>query len=109
MGAAGGPLTRAELERLWQWERQMLRFHAVALTILALCAAATYLYSDIDWVRRSLLAMVAALVIAATVLQVREKCPRCGSRLRTKSVMRLPDKCGVCGIAFERPPQRRSN
>jgi hypothetical protein len=98
------PLTRAELERLWRWERHMLRFHAVAMTLLVVAAAAAYLYSDIAWVRRSLLVLVAALVVAATVLQVREKCPRCGARLRTKSLLRLPEKCGVCGTPFARPP-----
>ena len=40
----------------------------------------------------------------ATMLQLREKCPRCGSRLRTKSLLRLPDRCNMCGIPFERPP-----
>ena len=98
------PLTRDELVRLWRWERHMLRFHTVAMTLLVLAAAAAYLYSDIAWVRRSLLVLVTALVVAATILQVREKCPRCGARLRTKSLLRLPDKCAVCGTDFERPP-----
>ena len=98
------PLTPDELQRLWRWERHMTRFHAVAMTALVLCAGAAFLWSDIAWVRRSLLALVLLLVAAATVLQVREKCPRCGSRLRTKSLLRLPAKCGVCGIAFARPP-----
>jgi hypothetical protein len=101
---ADDPLTREELERLWRWERHMVRFHAIAMTLLVVCAAATYLYSDIAWVRRSLLVLVVGLVVAATFLQVREKCPRCGARLRTKSLLRLPEKCGVCGAAFERPP-----
>ena len=58
---ASEPLTRDELERLWRWERQMVRFHAVAMTLLVLCAAAAYLYSDIAWMRRSLLVFVGAL------------------------------------------------
>lgn len=98
------PLRRDELQRLWLWERQMTRFHAVAMTLLVLFAAAAYFWSDITWVRRSLLVLVVLLVGAATVLQVREKCPRCGSRLRTKSLLRLPANCSICGIAFERPP-----
>jgi hypothetical protein len=102
---ASEPLTRDQLERLWRWERQMVRFHAVAMTLLVLCAAAAYLYSDIAWMRRSLLVFVGALIVAATVLQVREKCPRCGARLRTKSLLRLPDNCGVCGVPFARPPE----
>ena len=98
------PLSRDELQRLWRWERHMTRFHAVAMTLFVLCAAAAFVWSDIAWVRRSLLALVLLLVAAATVLQLREKCPRCGSRLRTKSLLRLPDRCNMCGIPFERPP-----
>jgi hypothetical protein len=97
------PLTRAELERLWLWESNTVRFHSVAMTVLVLSAAAAYFYSDVPWVRRSVLALVAVLVVAATILQVREKCPRCGSRLRTK-LFRLPARCHYCGVAFERPP-----
>ena len=83
----------------------MTRFHAVAMSLLVLCAAAAYFWSDVAWVRRSLLGVVLILVAAATVLQLREKCPRCGARLRTKSLLRLPAKCSMCGVAFERPPQ----
>ena len=99
------PLSRDELERLWRWERHMTRFHAVAMTLLLVCAAATFLWSDIAWVRRSLLAIVVLLVAAATMLQLREKCPRCGTRLRTKSLLRLPERCNMCGVPFERPPE----
>jgi hypothetical protein len=98
------PLSRDELERLWRWERHMTRFHAVAMTLLLVCAAATFLWSDIAWLRRLLLAIVLLLVAAATMLQLREKCPRCGARLRTKSLLRLPERCSICKIAFERPP-----
>ena len=83
------PLTREELKRLWRWEQHMFRFHAVALTILAVCAAAAFFYSDIAWVRRLLLVLVALLIVAATILQMREKCPRCGARLRTNPVASL--------------------
>jgi hypothetical protein len=99
------PLSRDELQRLWRWERHMTRFHAAAMTLLALCAAAAFVWSDIAWVRRSLLAIVVLLVAAATMLQLREKCPRCGTRLRTKSLLRLPERCNMCGVPFERPPE----
>jgi hypothetical protein len=99
------PLTQDEQQRLWRWEHQMVRFHAVAISILVLCAAAAYFYSDVAWVRRSVLGLVVVLVVAATVLQVREKCPRCGARLRTKTMLRLPAKCQFCGVAYDRPPE----
>lgn len=98
------PLSRDELQRLWTWERQMTRFHAVAMGALVLCAGAAYVWSDVAWVRRALLVFVLGLVVAATVLQLRERCPRCHSRLRTKSLLRLPAKCIMCGVPFERPP-----
>lgn len=98
------PLTPDELQRLWRWERHMVRFHAVAMTVLVLGAGAAFLWSDIAWVRRLLLGLVLAMVAAATVLQLRERCPRCNARLRTKSLLRLPARCNICGIAFERPP-----
>ncbi len=98
------PLTRAELERLWRWERQMTRFHVVAFSLLGLCALLVFVYGDIAWVRRSVLGLVVVLVAAATLLQLSEKCPRCGSRLRTKTLLRLPARCHFCGVAFERPP-----
>ena len=98
------PLSRDELQRLWRWERHMTRFHAVAMTLFVLCAMAAFLWSDVVWVRRVLLAVVLLLVGAATMLQLRERCPRCGSRLRTKSLLRLPERCSMCGVAFERPP-----
>lgn len=98
------PLNRDELQRLWTWERHMTRFHAVAMTLLVLCAAAAYLWSDVVWVRRSLLGLVLLLVAAAAALQIREKCPRCGARLRTTSLLRLPARCNGCGIPFARPP-----
>jgi hypothetical protein len=98
------PLTANELNRLWRWERHMARFHVLAMALLILCGVAALLWSDVAWVRRTLLAAVMLLVGAATLLQLREKCPRCGARLRTKSLLRLPARCGICGVPFERPP-----
>jgi hypothetical protein len=84
----------------------MIRFHAIAATLLGLGAASAYYWSDVTWLRRSLLVLVLALVAAATVLQLRERCPRCRARLRTKTMLRLPAKCAFCGVAFD-PPQGR--
>jgi hypothetical protein len=99
------PLTQEELRRLWRWEQHMVRFHVMAIAILVPCAVAAYFYSDVSWLRRSVLVLVVALVAAATIVQVREKCPRCGARLRTKTMMRLPARCQFCGVAFDRPPE----
>jgi hypothetical protein len=83
----------------------MGRFHVVAFAILGLCALAAFVFSDIAWVRRSVLGVVLVVVAAATLLQLSEKCPRCASRLRTKTLLRLPARCHFCGVAFDRPPE----
>jgi hypothetical protein len=98
------PLKPDELERLWRFERRMVRFHAVAMPALLLAAVLVFLYGEVIWFRRSVLVLVFLLVIAATMLQLSEKCPRCGARLRVRSLMRLRDRCHYCGVAFERPP-----
>jgi len=97
------PLTREELERLWRRERQMTWFHAAAMGVFLLAAVAAFHYGDFAWFRHVLLGLIVILVLAATILQLRERCPRCGTRLRTKILMQLPDKCGACGVAFTRP------
>jgi hypothetical protein len=98
------PLAREELERLWRFERRTVRFHAVAVPLLIAAAAAVFVAGDAVWVRRSALVLVVVLVAGATILQLSERCPRCRTRLRVKALMRLPDRCGFCGVAFERPP-----
>ena len=83
----------------------MTRFHAVAMTLLVLCAAAALTSaSDVAWVRRSLLASCCCSWWPLRCCSCSEKCPRCGARLRTKSLLRLPARCRMCGVAFERPP-----
>jgi hypothetical protein len=98
------PLTRAEMERLWRWERGMRRFYIAAMVILAVAGMLAVTYSDEVYLRRGVLALVAALVIAASILQLRERCPRCGARLSFKSSLTLPARCGKCGAVFERAP-----
>jgi hypothetical protein len=98
------PLTRPELERLWRWERHMVRFHMVAIPLLGVAVLGAFNYSEIVWLRRTVLGVVIVLVVAATVLQLSERCPRCRSRLRVR-LFRLPARCHYCGVAFERPPE----
>jgi hypothetical protein len=103
MAARPPPLTGAELARLWHWERGMRRYYIAACAGLALAVLAI-MYSDSVYVRRSMLVLVLGLVVAAAVLQSREKCPRCGARLRFRSSLILPDLCRACGVLFPRPP-----
>lgn len=94
------PLNAGETERLRAWERRMLRFHTAALPALLLFGGAALYWSDVAWARRSLLIVVLIVVAGATVLQLRERCPRCRARLRTTLLLRLPQRCHYCGVAF---------
>lgn len=99
------PLTRPELERLWRWEHRIVRFYVVAIPLLIVALAAALAYSEVVWLRRSLLGLVVGLVAVASLVQFSERCPRCRAKLRPKSMLRLPARCLVCGITFERPPE----
>jgi hypothetical protein len=83
----------------------MVRYYAMAMTTIAIAAALAVTYGETAWMRRSALGLVLVLVLAAAVVQFRERCPRCGSRLGTQSRLLLPDKCRKCGVVFERPPK----
>ena len=68
------PLTRPELERLWRWERGMIRYYAMAMTTIAILAALAVTYGESPWARRSALGVALVLVLAAAVVQFRERC-----------------------------------
>jgi hypothetical protein len=97
------PLTPVELERLRRRERQTIFFHAAALGVLLIAGFAAYRSGDVPWLRGLFLALLAALAAAAAVLQLRERCPRCGARLRSRLLLAVPEKCTACGVSFERP------
>jgi len=101
----GEPLQRAELERLWAWERVMVRYYAIATVLLFGACVLGVVYSDVPWLRRSLLGGTLVVVAVAAILHERERCPRCRGRLRLRAGFILRDRCTRCGIAFERPPE----
>jgi hypothetical protein len=98
------PLTPGEMEPLWRWERQVSWLQVTAMGGLLLAGLAANRFSDLAWLNRTLLAGAIVLLLAATVLQVGARCPRCRTRLRGKVLRLLPDRCAVCGVAFPRPP-----
>ena len=105
--AAGkpAPLAEAELARVWRWERWMIRYYAMAMTVIAGAVALALVYGESVFVRRAVMGLVLMLVLLATFVQFREKCPRCGARLGRQSRLILPDRCRSCGVAFPRPPK----
>lgn len=99
------PLNAAEKDRIWRWERSMIRSYAMAMMVIAAGAGLAVFYGEIPAVRRVVLLGVLVLVVAVTLVQFRERCPRCGSRLGRQTRLMLPDACKVCGVQFPRPPK----
>jgi hypothetical protein len=95
------PLTPAERARIRRWQRHMFVYYGIAMIMLALAAGLTALFFEMPWVRRAALGMLLVLVIAATLVQFRERCPRCGMRLGSQGRLFLPERCRGCGIAFD--------
>ena len=98
------PLTATERKRLCRWQRRMLIFYGVAMVLLACAGALMLFFGELAWVRRGALALVIVLVIAATFVQFRERCPRCGHRLGSQGRLFLPEQCRGCGVVLL-PPQ----
>ena len=98
------PLTPEELEQLRRRGGQMAWFHAAAMATLMIGAVGISRYGDLAWFRHALVAAVAVLVLAGAVLQLRQRCPRCGARLASRLLMLPPEQCGTCGVALTRPP-----
>jgi uncharacterized protein (DUF983 family) len=61
-------------------------------------------FGDLAWLNRPVLAAAVVLLFAASVLHIRARCPRCHTRLRSRILKMLPDKCARCGVAFPHPP-----
>lgn len=97
------PLTDSECTRLWAWEERLRRYY-IAASVGMMLAVAVLAWVDSVMVRRGVVAVVIALFAGAAYLQSREKCPRCGSRLRFRSRLTMTDLCRTCGVLFPRPP-----
>jgi hypothetical protein len=96
------PLTPAELDRLRRRERQTGWFHLATLGVLLAGGLGAWRYGDLAWFRGLFLALLAALAVAAAFVQLRERCPRCSARLRSRLLLALPDKCPACGVSLQR-------
>jgi predicted cobalt transporter CbtA len=98
------PMTPEELERFQRRERQVSLVHAAALAALLLAGLAAYRYGDSTWFRGLFVGVVGALVAAAAIGQLMERCPRCGARLHRKLLVAPPEACGACGVSLRAPP-----
>jgi hypothetical protein len=97
-------LTPGELEPLWRLERHASWLQIAAMVTFLLAAAGARQGDDLAWLAAVLLAVALLLLAAATILQVRLRCPRCRGWLRSGILRALPDKCPKCGVAFPREP-----
>jgi hypothetical protein len=98
------PLAREELEPLWRRERQVSWLQIAAMAGLLLAGVLAQRVGTLAWAAGPLLAGVLVLLVAASVLQVRTRCPRCRTWLRGKLLRILPDRCRGCGVEFPREP-----
>lgn len=94
------PLTAAERNRLWRWQRRMLFFYGVAIALLTLAGALMLLFGELAWVRRAALVLLLVLIAAVTFVQFRERCPRCSRRLGSQGRLFLPAQYPGCGVEF---------
>jgi hypothetical protein len=102
-GPVQRPLEPDELTRVWRWERQMIWFNGAAMSLLIAGIVAFRYFSENVFYRRGVLVMIGALVVVGAIVQFREVCPRCQSKLGRQSRFVLPDSCRHCGVDFPRP------
>jgi len=81
----------------------MVRYYAAAMVLIAIGGWLLVRYGGEPFVRRLILLGVLGLVIAATLVQFRVRCPRCGTHLGRQTRLLLPPRCKTCRVAFPRP------
>ena len=101
------PLTQAELEPLWRRERQTSWLQIAAMACFLLAGVIAQRAGTLTYLAHPLLAGAILLLVAASVLQMRTRCPRCRTWLRAKLLRMLPDKCTGCGVDFPRQPSAK--
>lgn len=97
------PLSPAECEPIWRWERAMIAICGGSAVILAAILAMGWLSGNQSVTRGLIVAWFVGLIIAGIVAPLRERCPRCGKRLSNMWKFQLPESCRGCGVAFPRP------
>jgi hypothetical protein len=82
----------------------MFVFNGIAIALLAVAVGLMLAFVDLVWVRRAALGVLILLVVLASAVQFRERCPRCGMRLGAHGRLFLPEQCRGCGVAFHPSP-----
>jgi hypothetical protein len=92
------------MEPLWRRERMVTWLQVAAMGGFLLAGLAANRFGDLAWINQPVFAGAIVLLLAAAVLQIGARCPRCRTRLQSKILRMLPDKCGACGVGLPRPP-----
>jgi hypothetical protein len=92
------------MEPLWRRERQVTWLQVAAMGGFLLAGLAANRFGDLAWLNQPVFAGAIVLLLAAAVLQIRARCPRCRTRLPSRILRMLPDKCAACGVVFPHPP-----
>jgi hypothetical protein len=82
----------------------MFVFYGMAIALLGVAAGLMLALGDLVWVRRAALGVLMLLVVLATAVQFRERCPRCRMRLGAHGRLFVPEQCRGCGVAFRPSP-----
>jgi hypothetical protein len=96
-------LTNEQVAELHAWEKFLGKFYVAGILAILAAMLIVLLVGDSAFARRSALVLVLGLVVAATVIQRRVRCPGCRARLGFPSKMRFPDFCPSCRAHFPRP------
>ncbi|MBB5319561.1 hypothetical protein [Marinobacter oulmenensis] len=85
----------ARLRRWERWNRNYFLFAFVALIIVLVFSSQLGLSSGNDW--GGLGVLIALLITPIIVLQLRLKCPACGTSIGWQAKLMAPDQCKSCG------------
>ena len=96
-------LTPEQVTELHAWEKYLGRFYVAGILSILGAMLILLFAGDNTFARRAALVLVVGLIIAATVIQRRVRCPACRARLGFPSKMRFPDFCPSCRAHFPRP------
>lgn len=94
-------LNTDELEKLQQWQKQMVTIFVITMLSLLIVIGADIaigLSQDLAWYFFIILVILAALGV---FIQFNKKCPRCNYRLGFQTRLLLPDSCKKCSVKLK--------
>jgi len=96
------PLTAEECHRIWRWEGLMIGYYATAMVLIVLSMLLLSVVPESSLARGAVIGLILLLIVVGYVVQFRERCPRCRTKLGRQARVLLPLKCKSCGVVFPR-------